>query len=97
MKKIIVIAVAAPLLAVAAEEPDSRGRAIVAPERIVASSDGVGGAEFLCSPRFGQVAEGPFLNGGGPVLAKGGWIILDFGRELHGSVQIGSRSGRAHV
>ncbi len=96
MKKIIVIAVAVPLLAVAAEEPDSRVRAIVTPERIVASSDGVGGAEFLCSTRFGQVAEGPFLNGGGPVLAKGEWIILDFGRELHGSIQIGSGAKSGH-
>ncbi len=50
----------------------------------------------MCGPKFGQVPEGRFLGGSGVVLPKGGWMVLDFGRELHGSVQIGSgsRSGR---
>lgn len=75
---------------------DVRTRTLVSPQRIVAMSDGLADAAALCGPRFGQVSEGAFLQGSGPVLGKGGWILLDFGRELHGSVQIGSgaRSGR---
>lgn len=79
-----------------AEFADSRVRSIVPPTKVVATSQGLGGAERLCGARFGQVSEGAFLAGSGPVLKSGEWLLLDFGRELHGSVQIGSgaRSGR---
>ena len=80
-----------------ADQPDSRVRTIVSPTRLVAASEGLRGTSVLCGPRFGQVSEGTFLKGSGPILGKGQWVMLDFGRELHGSVQIGSggRSGRA--
>ena len=80
-----------------ADRPDSRVRTIVSPTRLVAASEGLRGTSVLCGPRFGQVSEGTFLKGSGPILGKGQWVMLDFGRELHGSVQIGSggRSGRA--
>ena len=79
------------------DQPDSRVRTIVSPTRLVAASEGLRGTSVLCGPRFGQVSEGTFLKGSGPILGKGQWVMLDFGRELHGSVQIGSggRSGRA--
>ncbi len=78
------------------ERPDARVRSIVPPARLVAVSEGLKGAEALCSPRFGQVSEGAFLRGSGPILKTGDWLMIDFGRELHGSVQIGSgaKTGR---
>ncbi|MBP5286003.1 MAG: hypothetical protein ILO34_07870, partial [Kiritimatiellae bacterium] len=68
----------------------------VEPVRIVAASETLSNASFLVEKKFAQVPEGPFIAGGGPVLAKGDWLILDFGRELHGSLQIGAggRGGR---
>lgn len=79
-----------------AERHDPRTREFVAPARIVAASDGLAGADALLSSKYGQVPEGRFLAGSGVVLPKVGWIILDFGRELHGSLQVGSgaKSGR---
>ena len=76
----------------AAENRDSRMRTLVDPVRVVASSDKVKNAKVLCGHKFGQVPEGKFLAGSGVVLSAGDWIILDFGRELHGSLQIGSGS-----
>ena len=80
----------------ACETKDSRVRTFVAPVRIVAASQGLGGTEALCGPRFGQVSEGAFCVGSGPVLKEGEWIVVDFGRELHGSLQIGcgAKGGR---
>ena len=74
--------------------PDSRVRTIVDPVRVVASN--VDGADILCAPRFGQVPEGRFLDGSGVPLGKGDWFVLDFGREIHGSVQIanGAKGGK---
>ena len=68
----------------------------VDPVRIV-TQEGVTNATFLLSHRFGQVSEGVFLEGSGPVMGKGAWLLMDFGCELHGSLQIGSgaKSGRA--
>ena len=86
----------------AGEVADTRVRSLVSPVRVVAASEGMRGAEALCGPRFGQVSEGAFGAGSGPVLGAGQWIVLDFGRELHGSLQIGcgarsGRDGRARV
>jgi len=85
---------AAPIAASGAVDP--RVRTVMPPTRIVASSQGLRGTETLCGPRFGQVSEGAFGAGSGPVLKPGEWIVVDFGRELHGSLQIGcgARSGR---
>ena len=95
MKHTTIVIVLAVLLAAfgvgfAASRPDSRTREFVEPVRIVAESERLENAGALLSPKFGQVPEGRFLTGSGPVLAKGDWLILDFGRELHGSLQIGS-------
>ena len=69
--------------------------AVISPVRIVAQ-EGVTNAACLLERRFGQVCEGKFLEGSGPVLEKGAWLLMDFGREFHGSVQIGSgaKSGK---
>ena len=86
----------------AAEKPDCRVRTLVDPVRIVATSPGLKGADELCGPRHGQVSEGVFCVGSGPVLGTNDWILLDFGRELNGSVQIGcgaqgGRNARARI
>ena len=75
---------------------DVRTRDLLQPVRVVAASEGLKDAEVLLGHRFGQVCEGKFGKGSGPMLATNGWLVLDFGRELHGSLQIGSgaRSGR---
>lgn len=99
--KTLALAAAAFFCAGAAqiERADSRIRTIVQPLRIVAVSDKgalSGPSGQLCGARFGQVPEGRFLGGSGPVLQKGQWIVLDFGREIHGSLQIGSGAGSGH-
>lgn len=101
MRPMGILACAASILSsalFAGERPDPRTRTLVDPVRAWGSVD----AAVLTAPKFGQVAEGEFLVGSGPVLKRGEWVILDFGRELHGGVQIGSgaKSGRnalAHV
>lgn len=84
--------------AIARERPDPRTRTFVLPVRIVAANSDalVSSGAQLCGKRYGQIPEGRFLSGSGPVLKKGDWLVLDFGRELHGSVQIGSgaKTGR---
>ena len=102
MNKRIAFFAAAALTAFAAfadeqaEFNDSRTRSIVPPKRVVAASQGLKGMEALCGPRFGQVSEGQFGSGSGPTLKPGEWIVVDFGRELHGSLEIGcgARSAR---
>ena len=82
---------------VCGEYCDVRTRTYVDPVRIVSAGViSADDAQHLCAKHFGQVPEGRFLNGSGPVLGGGAWVILDFGREIHGSLQIGSggRSGR---
>ncbi|MBQ0031516.1 MAG: hypothetical protein KBT68_01810 [bacterium] len=86
--KVTAVTLAMSLLAwdaVAAE----RTHAVVAPVRIVVQ-EVVTNAACLLKHRYGQVCEGKFLEGSGPMLEKGAWLLLDFGQELHGSVQIGS-------
>ena len=48
------------------------------------------------------MCEGEFCVGSGPLLRKGDRLLLDFGRELHGSLQLGSgaktdEGARLHV
>ena len=94
---IAAVAVAVACFGFSAEVADIRTRTYVDPVRIVsAGSISADAAAHLCEKRFGQVPEGRFIDGSGPLLGAGAWVILDFGREIHGSLQIGSggRSGR---
>jgi hypothetical protein len=67
---------------------DPRIRQYIAPSRVVWQSDGVENADSLFLNRSGQVT----LNSSNPCVLKsdngGGSILLDFGKELHGGVQI---------
>ena len=74
-------------------------REMVPPTRVVATSQSLKGADALCGPRHWQVSEGAFGRGSGPVLSPGEWLLLDFGRELHGSIQIGcgTRRGKSQA
>jgi hypothetical protein len=86
------------------ETPDPRVRSFVMPTRVVwtstnSAASSVSGAEILISARHGQVPEGPFLAGSGCRLENKGEpasVLVDFGRELHGGVQLasGGLSGR---
>ena len=89
-----VVAVLSAVAGVCGEYCDVRTRTYVDPVRIV-SAGGIStdDAQHLCAKHFGQVPEGRFLNGSGPVLGGGAWVILDFGREIHGTLQIGSARG----
>ncbi len=85
------------------DQPDPRTRTWVWPKRVVWSTNAVDAA-LLVGPRFGQVPEGQFLAGTGCTLVKKGSnavasVILDFGRELHGSVQVahGAKTGHKFI
>lgn len=83
---------------------DPRTRSYVMPSRVVwtsasAGDSSVADAGVLLSARFGQVPEGVFLAGSGCRLENRGRpasLLLDFGCELHGGVQLasGGLSGR---
>lgn len=80
----------------AGEKVDPRTRTYVSPVRIVSASETLKNAPTLLSSRFGQIPEGPFLDGSGPVLGTKEYVLLDFGREIHGSLQIGSGAKSSH-
>ena len=96
------------LVSPAGEKPDPRVRSFVLPTRIVDRSvaekkdDGwparcaAEKMEMLLTPKHGQVCEGYFATDFGPRLVSRGepaFVIFDFGRELHGALQLGmSRS-----
>ena len=76
------------------DTPDTRTRTWVWPTRMVWCTNAVDSA-LLVSPRYGQVPEGKFLEGSGCRLVKKDGdavaaVLLDFGRELHGGLQIGN-------
>ena len=79
--------------AIAASADVRRTESFVMPTRIVWATNAQDAA-LLLTPRHGQVPEGLFLKGSGCRLcATDGTpsaILLDFGRELHGRVQIGN-------
>ena len=86
--------------AAANEAVDVRTRTWVWPTRIVWSTNAMDSA-LLVGKRYGQVPEGRFLAGSGCLLNRKSTnetvaVLLDFGRELHGGLQIGSggRSGK---
>ena len=87
----VLVAVSAMLQlpAMSQEVSDPRVRSYVAPVRVVATSEaGVTDATCLLETKYGQIPESRMavLEAEGP---RGAWLILDFGRELHGSVQLG--------
>lgn len=84
--------------AMAADEADPRVRAFVRPTRVVWYSEtngqsAVTQAEVLLGEKYGQVPEGAFLAGSGCRMENKGApasVLVDFGRELHGGVQLAS-------
>ncbi|MCQ2388587.1 MAG: alpha-L-rhamnosidase [Kiritimatiellae bacterium] len=82
------------------DQPDPRTRTFVWPQRVVACTNAADAA-LLVGARYGQVPEGAFLAGTGCLLEKKttndvAYVIVDFGRELHGGIQIGSGSPTGH-
>ena len=82
------------------ETVDVRTRTWVWPTRVVWSTNATDAA-LLVGKRYGQVPEGRFFAGSGCLLKHASTnetsaVLLDFGRELHGGLQIGSggRSSR---
>lgn len=75
------------------ETADPRQRTFVDPVRIVWQTNATDSA-ILLGPRHGQIPEGRFLSGTGctlePTNGAPSAILLDFGRELHGGIQIGN-------
>ena len=100
----MVIALAAAQVAGGDGAKDPRTRTFVMPTRVVWVSDkseqsSVGNPEILLKGKFGQVPEGAFLAGSGCRMENKGApasVLVDFGRELHGGVQLasGGPSGR---
>ena len=80
------------------ERVDPRVRTLVMPTRVVWASEksalsSVTNAEILLKAKYGQVPEGLFLAGSGCRLENKGTtasVLVDFGRELHGGVQLAS-------
>ena len=82
----------------ATEIPEVREITYVPPVKVLwqTTNDGsrkVEDATRLISARFGQVPEGEFWKGDGCLFTHNGQqpsLLLDFGRELHGGVEIGA-------
>ena len=84
------------------DQVDPRVRAYVAPTRVVWTSSNAGAygtrsavknAEGLLAAKHGQVPEKAWLRPSGCTLVNNGdpaGVLLDFGRELHGGLQIGN-------
>ncbi len=66
-------------------DSDPRTRHYLRPTRIVKTSGDVTAPEEMLRDRSGQIS---FDSTGCTVLKKGGMILLDFGREIHGSLRI---------
>ena len=106
------VALLSAVTAAQVEVRDARTRTFVYPTRVVwdtnAIKPGAGWharcvveqAEKLLEPKHGQVSETYFGKSVGTKLVNGGepaGIILDFGRELHGGLQLGmSPKGTPH-
>ena len=100
-----VVTAAFGLFAAVPDRADPRTRTFVTPKRVVwTSGDTVYGnrsvvknAEWLLAPRFGQIPEERWRGVCGCAMENNGEnpsVILDFGRELHGGLQIGSMGPR---
>ena len=101
----IVMSAALWLGALEPGQPDPRVRSFVAPTRVVWTSgqtgyhnqSSVANAESLLKPRYGQIPEVQWGRQVGCVLENRGEpasVLLDFGRELHGGLQIGNQGPR---
>ena len=89
MKRIVMLLSAMWAAAWGGEVVDSRVRTWIDPVRIVAERNAVQTASLL-GAKHGQVCEGYFARSTGTAVAgTNAWFILDFGRELHGGVQLG--------
>ena len=75
---------------------DPRVRTFVNPTRIV-DAEKVARPETLLRERFGQVSEGRFTVGSAAVIQPGGRLVLDYGRELHGGLQLGCGPQSGHA
>ena len=92
-------------LANAGDCVDARVRSFIDPVRVVWTSGAVKSADALLGAKFGQVPEIGWRGTRGCVLKNSGEaasVVLDFGRELHGGLQIGvsmnsSRGMKARV
>ena len=93
------------LFALEAERPDPRTRTFLTPARVVwtsgnavyGSRSAVKDAESLLKPRFGQIPEERWRANCGCTMENNGEpasVLLDFGRELHGGIQIGGMCPR---
>ena len=104
MKMLVLVALVAGTLWAQEEKPDPRVRTYVYPTRIVAASAAVKHddgwparcdavkMDLLLARKHGQVSEGYFGTSTGTRLVNRGdsaYVILDFGRELQGGVQLG--------
>ncbi|MDD4441752.1 MAG: alpha-L-rhamnosidase, partial [Kiritimatiellae bacterium] len=80
------------------EWTDPRVRTLLMPQRVMWISDNtpssrVENAEIVLKQKHGQVPEGIFLAGSGCRMENKGApasLLVDFGRELHGGVQLAS-------
>lgn len=66
-------------------DTDPRKRYYLRPTRIVTTSGDVSHPEEMLKDRAGQIS---FDSTGCTILRKGGMILVDFGREIHGSVRL---------
>lgn len=93
------------LFALEPGRPDPRTRTFLPPARVVwTSGDAVYGnrssvkdAESLLKPRYGQIPEERWRANCGCTMENNGEpasVLLDFGRELHGGIQIGGMGQR---
>ena len=96
------LACVAATAATVPDQVDPRVRAYVAPTRVVWTSSNAGAygtrsavknAAGLLAAKHGQVPEKAWLRPSGCTLVNNGdpaGVLLDFGRELHGGLQIGN-------
>ena len=98
MKRIVLMVLSVVAAVGEAEEiPDPRLNTYVSPTRIMWMTENgakrsIKNAEALTRKRFGQVPEGKFWKGDGCLFTNNGEnpaILLDFGREIHGAIEIG--------
>lgn len=84
---------------------DPRVRTFIMPTRIVwvsppTEKSSVTNPDYLLRDKKGQIPDGAWMKADGCVLTNGGEtasILVDFGRELHGGLQIGSGKGHPGV
>jgi len=65
--------------------PDDRVRRILIPTRIVCASDGAKRTDFFLTDHGGQTT---IWSDNGATLEPGSYVVVDFGSEIHGSVQL---------